>query len=88
MEDIRQRIDDLDRDIVALIANRGACVARAAHFKKDSNDVKAPQRVEQVIEKVRSLSKELGADPDLVEQVYRTMIREFIKAELTEHRSI
>jgi isochorismate pyruvate lyase len=51
---VREKIDGLDRQIVGLIAERGAYVSQAARFKKDSDAVRAPQRVEQVIGKVRA----------------------------------
>ncbi|MCF4993658.1 chorismate mutase, partial [Pseudomonas gessardii] len=49
LEHVRENIDRLDRQIVALLAERGSFVSQAARFKKDSDGVKAPQRVEQVI---------------------------------------
>lgn len=63
-------------------------VQQAARFKKTTDDVKAPQRVEQVIAKVTSLSRELGANPSVTEQVYRAMISGFINEELAEHAAI
>ena len=66
---VRENIDGLDRQIVSLIAERGAYVSQAARFKNDSDAVRAPQRVEQVIGKVRALADELGANPDVTESV-------------------
>ena len=80
-------LDD-DGQIVGLIAQRGAYVSQAARFKKDSNAVKAPQRVEQVFLKVRALADELGANPQVTEQVYRAMIAAFIEQELAEHKTL
>ena len=88
IEEVRANIDRIDRQIVALIAERGSYVKRAARFKKTTDDVKAPQRVEQVISKVTTLSLELGANPTVTEQVYRAMISGFIHAELAEHTSL
>ncbi|SDU81522.1 chorismate mutase [Pseudomonas mucidolens] len=85
LEQVRENIDRLDRQIVALLAERGGFVSQAARFKKDSDGVKAPQRVEQVITKVRDLSHALGANADVTEQVYRAMIAAFIQQELAEH---
>ncbi|WP_439888640.1 chorismate mutase [Pseudomonas sp. MBLB4123] len=85
---VRAHIDRLDRQLVALLAERGAFVAQAARFKSDTDEVRAPQRVEQVIAKVRELSRELGADPEVTEQVYRSMIAAFIQAELAEHAAL
>ncbi|MGO2449837.1 chorismate mutase [Pseudomonas taetrolens] len=88
LEQVREHIDGLDRKIVSLIAERGAYVSQAAGFKKDSEAVKAPQRVEQVIAKVRSLAQELGANADITESVYRAMIAAFIQQELAEHSAL
>lgn len=88
IEEVRTNIDRIDRQIVALLAERGGFVKQAARFKKTTDDVKAPQRVEQVIAKVTALSVELGANPTVTEQVYRAMIEAFIDAELDEHRAL
>lgn len=85
LSEVRENIDRIDREIVALLAERGVFVAQAASFKKTTDDVKAPNRVEQVISKVRSLAQEQGANPAVVENVYRAMISAFIEAELKEH---
>ena len=42
------------RDIVALLAERGRYVLAAARFKRSADEVRAPQRVEQVVAKVRA----------------------------------
>lgn len=88
IEEVRANIDRIDRQIVRLLAERGCYVKQAARFKKTTEDVKAPQRVEQVIAKVAALSRELGADPSVTEQVYRAMISGFTNAELAEYAII
>ena len=88
LDQVREKIDGLDRQIVGLIAERGAYVSQAARFKKDSDAVRAPQRVEQVIAKVRALADALDANPDVTEAVYRAMIAAFIEQELAEHSAL
>ena len=88
LEEVRANIDQIDRRIVALLAERGNYVQQAARFKQTSQDVEAPRRVEQVIAKVTMLAGELGADPSVTEQVYRAMIQAFIGAELAEHAKL
>ena len=61
------------KEIVAHLAERGEYVKQAARFKKSTDDVRAPQRVEQVIGKAVALAGELGANPHVTEQVYRAM---------------
>ncbi|CAK9889803.1 MULTISPECIES: chorismate mutase [Pseudomonas] len=85
IEDVRQHIDKIDRAVVSLLASRGRFVTQAARFKKTSDDVRAPARVEQVIKKVREFANDTGASPEVVEKVYRAMIAAFIEEELRTH---
>jgi isochorismate pyruvate lyase len=82
IEGVRANFDRIDRQLVELLAERGGYVKQAVQFKKTIDDVRAPQRVEQVIAKAKALAEELGADPSVTEQVYRAMIRAFIDAEM------
>ena len=88
IEEVRTNIDSIDRKIITLIAERGGFVNQAARFKKTIDDVKAPMRVEQVIDKVRALTAELGGNAKVTEAVYRAMISAFISAELKEHAEL
>lgn len=81
---VRAEIDRIDVEIVRLIAQRGQQVARAGSLKSSTSDVPAPDRVEAVIRKVRELASTEGADPHLVDTVYRTMIEAFIQRELRQ----
>ncbi|MCR5455020.1 MAG: DUF3781 domain-containing protein [Bacteroidales bacterium] len=82
LQEVRDNIDRIDSAIIALIAERGGYVAQAAAFKKDEDGVQDHGRVEKVIQKVRDKAKSLGADPDMVEKIYRQMIASFIKKEM------
>ncbi|MGB0065038.1 MAG: chorismate mutase [Terracidiphilus sp.] len=84
LDEVRQQIDRIDKGIVALIAERSAYVLRAASFKKSHADVPAPQRAEEVVRKAKGLAVESGANPAVVERVYREMIAAFIEAEMAE----
>ena len=85
IETVRSNIDALDRQIVDLIAQRQGWVVESGKLKTDHDGVRAPQRVEAVIAKVRALAADSGADPDVVEATYRAMIDAFIALELTVH---
>ncbi|BDM22599.1 MULTISPECIES: chorismate mutase [Pseudomonas] len=88
LDEVRQRIDVIDRSLVSLLAQRGKLVTQAARFKKTTDDVRAPARVEQVIAKVRDMAEEVGASAAVVEQVYRAMISAFIAEELNIHAKL
>ncbi|GAA3394280.1 chorismate mutase [Cryptosporangium minutisporangium] len=85
LAEIRAGIDDLDRQIVGLVAAREQLVRRAGQLKTDTAAVRAPDRVEQVIRKVRALAAEADANEDVVEATYRAMIAAFIDLELRVH---
>ena len=84
LEEVRAAIDGLDDQIVSLLARREQWVRRAGRLKGDAAAVPAPERVEQVVAQVRALAERHGAQPDLVERIYRAMIAAFIDLELTE----
>lgn len=81
LDQIRSHIDQIDSQLVALIAQRGAYVQQAAAFKRNLQEVAAPQRVEQVISKVKHLALKHQADLQVVEATWRAMIGAFINAE-------
>ena len=78
---VREQIDRIDDQVVRLLAERGTWVLAAARFKRSPEEVRAPQRVEQVIARVRALAEQHGAMPDVVERVYRELIQAFTEAE-------
>ena len=88
IEEVRNNINNIDEQIVKLIAQRGKFVNQAAKFKKDSDAVKAPKRVEEVISKVNKLAQLNGANEEVVENIYRTMINSFIKLEMKEFEKL
>jgi len=88
LKEVRDNIDRIDNEIIKLIAERGHYVKQASKFKKDSQDVEAPNRVEKVVQKVRFLSEEYGANPDMIEKLYREMIASFIIIERNEFESV
>lgn len=88
IEEIRNNINNIDEQIVKLIALRGEFVNQAVKFKKDSDAVKAPKRVEEVITKVKKIAQLNGANEEVVENIYRTMIDSFIKAEMKEFENL
>ena len=82
---LRQRIDSLDEQIVAPLAERALCVRDATRFKRDAFQVAAPERQAAVFSRVRELATRQEADfpglPDLVEATYRTLVGGFIAGE-------
>ncbi len=88
LDKIRQKIDGIDKEIIRLLAERSVYVFQAAEFKKNSEEVKAPDRVKIVMEKVREESLEYGLNPEIAEKIYRTIIDCFIRQETMNIKGI
>jgi len=71
----RARIDALDDEIVALLGRRYAVVAEVAQLKAEHGISSVqPNRVEEVLSRVRALAKTHGLDPAFVASLYSAMI--------------
>ena len=81
MTEVRDNIDELDRRIVALLAERGGYVAQAARIKAARDTLVDRARIEDVVAKTWTLAVEQGLDPIIAERVYRPMIDAFIDFE-------
>lgn len=88
LEDVRKEIDRIDVQLVSIVARRAACVKAAAAFKVDHSAVRAPDRVQQVMDKVRNLAAEQGLPEVIVETVYRSMIDALIDYELKQQMQL
>jgi isochorismate pyruvate lyase len=82
--EIRKQIDSIDSDIIDLLSKRAGLVSAAGKLKKDEKGVRDPKRVEQVIEKVKAKALSAGLDPEIAEDIYRTIIGCFVGRELKE----
>lgn len=85
LDQLRSKIDDLDEQIVTLLAQRALCVRDATRFKIDAMQVSAPQRQAAVFARVRALAAQHETDfpglPDIIEAAYRTLVAGFIAGE-------
>jgi len=87
LEDVRQEIDLLDDQIVELIGARNSYIKQAAKFKNTVDEVKAPERISEVMSKVRHKALTLGMSPNLLEEIYTIMIDEMVESEIAEFRN-
>ena len=84
LADVRSAIDQIDAMLVGLLAERGRYVREAARFKRDRHEVAAPDRVQQVIDKALRHARNVGAEPEVVQAVYQSMIGRFIDLEMRQ----
>ncbi|WP_170337896.1 chorismate mutase [Ruegeria arenilitoris] len=75
MQELRVQIDKLDRQLIELLAARATYIDRASELKPGEGlPARIPERVEDVVQKVRSNSVGVGMDPDLTERLWRILI--------------
>ncbi len=84
IEDVREAIDAIDRDIVDALGHRFQYVKAITRFKKTEAEVRANDRYQAVLQARRQWAEEVGFDPDIVEQMYRLLIEHFIEEEMKD----
>jgi len=78
----RRRIDELDREIVRLLAARFAVVREVATLKqRRSIPVLLPDRVHEVKEQAAALGAPLGVDGEFLRRLYGFIIDEACRIE-------
>ncbi len=76
MAPYRERIDTLDAQIVALLGKRFDVIREVAAFKAEHGiHPIQPARIEEVVQRARAQAQKSGADPDLIEKLYRVIIQ-------------
>lgn len=84
---LRQRIDDIDAAIVALLADRMAVCREVAEIKETTGaTVIQPQRVRDVLASRRQWAIDAGVDADFAEQLFRTLLSETHRIEVAGSR--
>jgi chorismate mutase/prephenate dehydrogenase len=87
LEDLRQRVTDIDRALIALVAERKAVSEEVARVKRATGKpTRDYEREREVILGVRALASERGVSPELAEQLLRLLIRSSLTTQ--EHASV
>ena len=85
LEDIRRQIDDVDRRLVALLAERARLVDGVVHYKRAHHmPVVDRGREDLMLARIADVAKDAGVDPRVAQQVLRTIIDGFTLLEVEE----
>jgi len=84
LDEARNEIDAVDKKIVELIALRNDYIKQIAHFKTSVEEVKAEDRISDVISKVRAQAISLNLSPNLINDLYVRMIDGMVESEIVE----
>jgi isochorismate pyruvate lyase len=87
LEELRKEVDKVDEKIVELIAVRNDYIKQAAKFKHTVDEIKADERIEDVLNHVRHKALTLGVSPNMVVEIYKKMIDDMVETEIAELRN-
>ncbi len=80
LHEIRKSIDNIDRAILAMFAERFKLTARVGEMKADAGvDAVDPQREQLQFARIEEEAKELGLDPEFAKTLLRFVIDEVVQ---------
>lgn len=75
IEDARDRIDDIDRQLIELLGERYAIVDEICETKTANGEtVKDPNREEELLERIASIAEENDLSPEFAERLYQDVL--------------
>ncbi|MCC2977484.1 chorismate mutase [Sphingomonas sp. PL-96] len=82
MREVRAGVDQLDRELLALLARRFAYMDAAARIKPERGHVRDEARKAQVIANARAEAARLGVPEDVVGELWEQLVEASIAYEL------
>lgn len=75
LPELRAQLDDLDRQVLELLARRMEIVSGVARLKRAENrEIRDSNREAQLLAARRALAVKLGLDPESIESIYRQIL--------------
>jgi isochorismate pyruvate lyase len=87
LQEVRDEIDILDQKLIELISERSHLIHQAAAFKNSVDEVKAQDRIEDVMQRARNKAISLGINPNMISDLFKVMINEMVETEIAEFRN-
>ena len=84
LKEVRHEVDLVDEKIVELIALRNSYIKQLSHFKTTAEEAKSPERIADVISRVRTKAIALDLSPNLINDMFIRMIDEMVETEISE----
>lgn len=82
LDNLRDEIDEVDAELVKLIARRFLAVEKIALIKAEIQlPVVDPGRIEIVQDRVAGLAKNIGLNPDIARRLWKSIIDEAVVLE-------
>jgi isochorismate pyruvate lyase len=85
MTEVRAGVDAIDRQLVALLADRFAHMRAAARIKPERGQVRDEARKAQVIANARAEAERLGTPGDVIAMLWDALVEASIAYEMGEY---
>jgi tRNA-Thr(GGU) m(6)t(6)A37 methyltransferase TsaA len=82
IEETRAAIDLIDAEIIRLLGHRADFVRQIVKFKKNAEEIRAPNRYAEVMRRRREMAETAGLNPDVIEEMYKLLVENFIQEEM------
>ena len=87
LQEVRDEIDIIDREVIEALSKRFKYVIAAARFKTSEASVRSSDRFQAMLQQRREWAQESGLNPDVVENIYRDLVNYYIEEELKHYKS-
>ncbi len=87
LQEVRDEVDKIDAKLVELISERSHLIRQAAGFKESVAEVKAQERIDDIMQKVRKKAIALNVNPNMISELFKIMIDEMVETEISELRN-
>jgi len=87
IQEVREEIDIIDREVIEALSKRFQYVIAAARFKTSEASVRSLDRFQAMLQQRREWAQESGLNPDVVENIYRDLVSYYIEEELKHYKS-
>ena len=87
LQEVRDEIDKIDEKLVELISQRSHLIRQAAAFKESVEEVKAQDRIDDIMQRVRAKAIALDINPNMISDLFQIMIDEMVETEIAEFRN-
>ena len=81
IHNIRGKLDKVDIKLLALIKKRSLLVDQVLSFKKSKKEVIDQKRINFILKRIKKLSIKYNVDPNITVNIWKVMIKGFIKYE-------
>ena len=84
LKKVRLKIDDIDRKIIKLIADRFKEIHKVTKLKDDQDQIIDRERITHILKSVQAKAKKNKIDPDIPTRIWQIFIQEAIKLEYSK----